>query len=481
MGPITLLPLEILTHVFLSCIQDEDDHSPDVPLILGQVCSSWRKLVLKLPQLWTHLSINLTARTSLPAASPFTSSSSSSQQPRLSKSPEALANLANLWFERAKNQLLSVTINLTAMNATAVQDVSSSLVRPILSHAKSIQHLSIHASSHTQLANLFSRSDVEFTNLESLSLSLQHAASSSSSSPITTFTNAPRLTQVFFDLNGSPPSTSLIHLPWAQLEQFSMSGASLLPADECRLLLSTCTNLRKASVWIDDDYTQSDEKTPTTLLPHLTHLSLSFYGRHEKTINSLLTSFDLPHLRHLHFFSGFITLPFIPPVTSRHLETVSLSGVDVSAAQLENLALVASSLCSLALDLRYCSGEIPAIASVLATDSSSPLVFPYLSKLSIWTRHISPNSASYAQLIRSRSRNPNHTPFCLDVYLARQRHGICSSSCCSKMTLSSSSSVGSSQFDNILSLFDVCDKATGVVLRIMDVRPDEGISETSFF
>jgi hypothetical protein len=142
------------------------------------------------------------------------------------------------------------------------------------------------------------------------------------------------------------------------------------------------------------------------------------------------------------------------------------------------LALVtSSSLRSLTIDLRYCSGGIPAITSVLATgsSSSSPRVFPYLSKLSLWTRHISPNSTSYSQLIRSRSHNPN-TSLCLNVYLARQRHGICCSSCFQKTT----SSVGSSHLNDILSLFDVCEKTTGVVLRITDVRPDEGITEVTF-
>ncbi|KAF9442572.1 hypothetical protein P691DRAFT_652929, partial [Macrolepiota fuliginosa MF-IS2] len=173
-------------------------------------------------------------------------------------------------------------------NATAIRDVSSSFLGPILSNAQAIRHLSIHITSNTQLQQLFTSSGADFINLESLSLSIQHF-DTNSPSLITAFHNSPRLTRVSFDLNGCPPSPSLIQLPWAQLEQLNVTGASILPADAFRSLLSACTSLRRASLWVEDAL---DENTPTNdisivTLPSLTHLSVSFYGRHEKTASSL--------------------------------------------------------------------------------------------------------------------------------------------------------------------------------------------------
>ncbi|KAF9442573.1 hypothetical protein P691DRAFT_652912, partial [Macrolepiota fuliginosa MF-IS2] len=52
--PISLLPIDVLTNIFLSCVSDGDcDMSTrGAPLVLTQVCSSWRKTALRVPQLW---------------------------------------------------------------------------------------------------------------------------------------------------------------------------------------------------------------------------------------------------------------------------------------------------------------------------------------------------------------------------------------------------------------------------------------------
>lgn len=419
--------------------------------------------------MWANLNLNLTTKPTLPSTSPFACPTSSS------KAPEALANLASLWFDRAKNQLLSVSIRLSARNATAIQDVSSSLTAPILSHAQSIRHLSIHVESSSQLREFFSCSGARFTNLESLSLSIQHF-DTNFSSPITTFNNSPRLTRVSFDLSGYPPSTSLIHLPWAQLEQLSMTGASILPVDECHALLSACTSLRKASIWVEDalDDTDLDKDVSTVILRNLTHLSVSFYGRHEKAVNSLLTTLDLPRLNHFHFFSGFTTLSFIPPINSSQLETLALSGVDASSTDLANFAAKHVSLRSLTLDLRYFSGDISTVLDVFAADEPSPQAFPHLSSLSLWTRGVSPHSAAYSRMIRARGRDSS-IPLHLYLNLARQHHGAC----CHFSTCNNPSN-GNSQLDEILSVVDVSERTKGVELYITDVRSDEGISEAVF-
>jgi len=470
----------------------------NTPLVLTQVCASWRKACIRIPQLWSTLKLSLNMTHTLPRFSPFASSLSASASasssslvtsPAKRRSPQALRHLASLWFERARHQLLSVSIKVTSTETTHPTDVSFAL-QPILANARSIRHLSIHVTCASQLAEFFtsSSSKNDFINLNSLSLSVQNV---NIVMPITTFRNSPRLSRVEFDLHGCPPSISLIHLPWSSVEVFEMTGAGIIPADVFQLLLASCGNLRKATVWVEDA-TGADPTVNTTIstLEHLTHLSISFYGRHKKTASSLLSSFNLPHLRHFHFFSGFITLPFLPSITSHRLETLVASGVNIPAAELRTLATLNPSLGSLSLDLRYFESEeaIKRVLEVLADkdeETQRPRTFPVLQKLSLWTRDISPHSDVYFKMIHSRSSSGGNVggrgtwgvsqllrfSFCL--YLARRQHGVC----CHFATCRASSGGGggSLQLDEIMAFVYACEKLRGVDFYLKDVKPDEGI------
>lgn len=480
LGPISLLPNEVLSNIFLCCISDSSDCAGGVrntSLILAQVCSSWRKACLRIPHLWTTLNLRLnTANTALPRLSPFALPEATSLSPSPAKrNPQALANLASLWFERARNQLLSVSVKLTSTYASPNSADVSSALQPILTNGSSVRHLSIHATFASQLRDFFT-SLAAFDNLESLSLSVQHM---DITAPITTFRNSPRLSRVSFDLHGYPPSTSLIHLPWNTIEEFEMTGSSMLPSDTFQSLLASCISLQKASFWVEDafqdngDTTNSGDScgaaaTAITTIPKLAHLSISFYGRHEKTASSLLTSFNLPHLRHFHFFSGFITLPFLPSIASDRLETLVASGIKVSAAGFRAFAAANPSLFSLTLDLRYFdSADILDVLDVLAAEK--PRAFPSITNLSLWVRDISPHSSAYLRMIHSRGRNPSAS-LRFALYLSRQQHGACChfSSCAMP-------SEGYTRLDEILALADACERAGGVDFYLKDVKPDEGI------
>ena len=486
------------------------------PLVLTQVCASWRKACIRIPQLWSTLRLSLNMTHTLPRFSPFASSSSTSPSSTSSasallvtspakRSPQALYHLASLWFERARHQLLSVSIKVTSTETTHPTDVSFAL-QPILENARSIRHLAIHVTCASQLAEFFtspSSSSLkhDFINLESLSLSVQNV---DIVMPITTFCNSPRLSRVEFDVRGCPPSLSLIHLPWSSVEVFEMTGASIIPADVFQLLLMSCGNLRKATVWVEDatgaDLPTANTTTAVTTLEHLTHLSISFYGRHKKTASSLLSSFNLPHLRHFHFFSGFITLPFLPSITSHRLETLVASGVNIPAAELSALATLNPSLDSLSLDLRYFESEeaIERVLEVLADrdeETRQPRTFPRLQKLSLWTRDISPHSEVYYKMIRSRSSTGGGSGggyvggrgtwgvnrllrFSFCMYLARRQHGVCCHFATCRASSSSSSSLsggGGLQLDEIMAFVHACEKLRGVDFYLKDVKPDEGI------
>ncbi|KAJ3565896.1 hypothetical protein NP233_g7349 [Leucocoprinus birnbaumii] len=352
-------------------------------------------------------------------------------------------------------------------------DVSQAF-RPVLKNASSIQHLSIHVTCTSQLRE-FLTSEADFNNLESLSLSVQQV--DDIDGPITIFRNSPCLNRVIFDLQGCPPSTSLIQLPWSSVQEFEMTGAAMLPSDTFQTLLASCTNLRKASFWIEDPHcdgvplsssgASSPSATPTTI-PNLTHLSISFYGRRTKTATSLLTGFNLPSLRHFHFFSGFVTLPLLPCVVTHKLESLEVSGVSVPALQFHELAHANPSLRSLTLDLRYFgSNDIVGILGALA--QGQPCLFSSMSSLALWTRDVSPHIGDYLRMIRSRGQFSGKG-FRFSLYLARRQHG----SCC-YFSNCTSPSQGNTRLDEVLALADACERTGGVDFYLKDVKPDEGI------
>ncbi|KAJ7170849.1 hypothetical protein C8R43DRAFT_68971 [Mycena crocata] len=66
--PILSLPPEITSYIFLHCLAPIPDDGYDLearpdllaaPLLLLQVCSSWRSVAISTPRLWTRLYINL--------------------------------------------------------------------------------------------------------------------------------------------------------------------------------------------------------------------------------------------------------------------------------------------------------------------------------------------------------------------------------------------------------------------------------------
>lgn len=60
--PVTKMPLEIMEEIFLHCLPNEPHVRPNLakaPLLLTNICSSWRSTALSYPKLWSTLAISL--------------------------------------------------------------------------------------------------------------------------------------------------------------------------------------------------------------------------------------------------------------------------------------------------------------------------------------------------------------------------------------------------------------------------------------
>ncbi|KAF9560424.1 hypothetical protein CPC08DRAFT_636652, partial [Agrocybe pediades] len=60
LSPVRRLPPEVLQHIFAWCLPQTRNcvmHASEAPLLLGRVCSDWRKLAMSTHELWSKLHI----------------------------------------------------------------------------------------------------------------------------------------------------------------------------------------------------------------------------------------------------------------------------------------------------------------------------------------------------------------------------------------------------------------------------------------
>ncbi|KAF8183620.1 hypothetical protein BJ912DRAFT_905849 [Pholiota molesta] len=68
LGPSGRLPIELLSEIFLLCVDESVDarNTIHIPLLLSNICSRWRAAAIANPQLWARLSIQLSGTVSRP-------------------------------------------------------------------------------------------------------------------------------------------------------------------------------------------------------------------------------------------------------------------------------------------------------------------------------------------------------------------------------------------------------------------------------
>ncbi|KZT20077.1 hypothetical protein NEOLEDRAFT_1025012, partial [Neolentinus lepideus HHB14362 ss-1] len=69
LSPLRRLPVELLSQIFMKCLPGGTFITPrrfSAPLLLMQVCSTWRRVALSTPGLWCYLKIELGPRDELP-------------------------------------------------------------------------------------------------------------------------------------------------------------------------------------------------------------------------------------------------------------------------------------------------------------------------------------------------------------------------------------------------------------------------------
>ncbi|KIM40330.1 hypothetical protein M413DRAFT_73850 [Hebeloma cylindrosporum] len=216
-SPTGNLPLDLWAQIFLLCLPDQDFIIPDplqAPLLLCQVCSSWRTVATNTSFLWSNLSIRQSWRRHIWKSS------------------------LESWLTRSGNTFLQLDISITANN------VDDHIFKLIVSSAERWYHLRISVTDQL-LRSLLNR---RMPNLHTLEFSSTYPIASL----VIPNAHIPSLKSV--SLLTKPLFIQPISLPWTQLT--SLSSVCWLNVEQHLDIIRKCPNLEvyhMAVIHIDGD------------------------------------------------------------------------------------------------------------------------------------------------------------------------------------------------------------------------------------
>ncbi|KAG5637256.1 hypothetical protein H0H81_005220 [Sphagnurus paluster] len=370
LSPVRRIPPEILVRIFQYAVYTEGARKmastipsfirrTSSPLVLSQVCSTWRYAAFGLPTFWNDLDMTISSWKRL--------------------QPGTITAEVTAWFHRASGvRPLNLALIVRAHpNGAVVEDLSQSLT--MWGHR--LRHLTITflGGLVSPLDPFLSSSAGSLTSLEELHLSMDDSSNETPvSSPVTVFNNSPLLRTV--SISGFSHSmlsnASLLLLPWAQIHKLEVTGR--ITVQSFVTVLFQCQQLRSATFTrIDLSETIKDPTRPRlSSIPQtfaqLEELHIALAGKEDEEtalfIEDVLPLLDLPRLHTLklsgstHLIpSAFPMFALIPGLidcahTLRHLSlclfdasSQELIGLLSSCAVLETLALFDFSFSPMAL------------------------------------------------------------------------------------------------------------------------------------
>ncbi|KAJ7678952.1 hypothetical protein DFH06DRAFT_502161 [Mycena polygramma] len=237
------LPVELATEIFKFALPDilSDPHPSQAPLLLAQVCRDWRRLTLDTPQLWSNLTL---------------SDGNVHHPPTL---------LIEQWLNRAKLVALSLWIGH--------QNFPDSFMYLISWNRTKWKALEFHSHGFP----LFALSKIlsgGFPSLRKLVIDSKSLWDQDfySRATINGFTDAPLLKELH--LEGSPPLSNKIYIPWSQLTRYLYTTRTVVETYDVLRILSRTPNLLHCSLTASAGFRG---ETSSHTVPPLTHLkSLTF-------------------------------------------------------------------------------------------------------------------------------------------------------------------------------------------------------------
>lgn len=316
------VPPEIWVQIFATSMDEArslehpriDVQSP--PLLLGQVCSSWRAISLSTPRLWSSICIP--------------------KRTRASAIP-----LIETWLRRSGVMPLSIEIHGLS------SDFPSAILDVFVPYSARWQNMALFISN-ASLADLFAR--VTLPSLTTLMLRL-----SGRRQQISVGTSANCLRSVALVTSRAiRPDPEILDLPWSQLTHLSVTSLSGA-IDDGYDILSQCSALTHCSLSAVASPASAMARPP----PHLPKLSVLQLTTNRNP-GSLLDCLVLPNLTQLEI--DFIDLTYEPGIWPK-IHITSL--VERSSCQMRSLILRNKKITE--DDLVECCRSMPSLQHLLVT------------------------------------------------------------------------------------------------------------------
>jgi hypothetical protein len=293
MSPVRRMPTDIMANIFEHCVWNQGMPKADVrlaPLLLGQVCRSWRYLIFSLPRLWSMLHLDF---------------------PSGAKDWDAVMRSKIMsmhdWLSRAKATPISLFLNHPKVSLIpwhALMDLD----KEILTLSCRLKDLTLHFSPRS-LSCLLTFTQSPLPHLQHLELQNSNSLPSNETPPAITLQSAPSLRSL--TISWCSLDLQDFQLPWSQLQELNLqyhASSFWNPVQSDYLqVLSQCANLTSLFLGIGAPI---DDVDPTTIravtLSKVHTFKLSVYLQN-------------PYLRH--FFDAM----HMPGLRSFEIKNVSLA------------------------------------------------------------------------------------------------------------------------------------------------------------
>lgn len=267
LSPARRMPPEVVTEIFMRCLEDgSDPHSSSsknrIPLLLSQICRAWRSVALSTPRLWSSL------------ATTFTESNQMSK-----------AALTEIWLSRSG----ACPLTLSMLSS---EDVFNQIVMDmIIPYSRRWKSVDLRLpKSVLGLLNKLPKDSLPLLESLTLRFSPENRHISERRQRITIFESAPRLRRVTLE---STLSSLWITptLPWSQLTHFTSTVPGAVR--DFIHVMHRCINLEKCH--ITPSSMVENYIGPPIRLPSLWSLSTNGY------LWNFLYNLTLPALRDFTF------------------------------------------------------------------------------------------------------------------------------------------------------------------------------------
>ncbi|KAJ6578189.1 hypothetical protein B0H19DRAFT_1371139 [Mycena capillaripes] len=249
--PALTIPPEITAQIFAHCLPDSisPPEIDSVPLLLGRICSEWRKIAWASPELWTSLKVD---RSDIPVA------------------------FIETWLSRAQTLPLSLALEISSIGGNMWD--STPVIAVFKRHSLTWRDVTLEVP--LEQLELFGP-DLSLPLLERLAI-WTDALITFGGAPLTTFRNASALRRLNL---GTAVDPRLLQLPWSQIASLESRSGALLP-EEFIIILQHTPNITNCAITI---YSESELDRLPNVAPLMSLTSL----RMETNIPAVLDMFEI--------------------------------------------------------------------------------------------------------------------------------------------------------------------------------------------